>query len=189
MISPLPLVFPSVYLHIVTKYIRITEISIKIYFSWLLLLLCSEATHLRSLEGCQGCRETDGATARCRRHLESQASNNFCSLKSQICIHPCSNIHRLCSATIELMQNMTNTGTMLRVLFDVLFQNVLPRRSPSRTTVGSRPTPSSTTPTSSSSSSSASSNSSSNPDAEKEKMKSAKFEHLLRQELLAKIEN
>ena len=71
----------------------------------------------------------------------------------------------------------------------VLFQNVLPRRSPSRTTVGSRPTPSSTTPTSFSSSSSASSNSSSNPDAEKEKMKSAKFEHLLRQELLAKIEN
>ena len=113
MISPLPLVFPSVYLHIVTKYIRITEISIKICFSWLLLLLCSEATHLRSSEGCQGCRETDGATARCRRHLENQASNNFCSLKSQICIHPCSNIHRLCSATIELMQNMTNWANQI----------------------------------------------------------------------------
>ena len=65
-----------------------------------------------------------------------------------------------------------------------MFQNALPRRSPSRTTVGSRPSSSSTTP----SSSSASSSGSSNPDTEKEKMKSAKFEHLLRHELLAKIE-
>ena len=32
MISPLPLVFPSVYLHIVTKYIRITEIFIENLF-------------------------------------------------------------------------------------------------------------------------------------------------------------
>jgi len=63
-----------------------------------------------------------------------------------------------------------------------IHQNVLPRRSPNRTSVGSRQPPSSATPSSSSSSIknlSSSPNCPPDPDTEKERSKCAKFEQLL----------